>query len=162
WTFLFGSLALAGVIPFAGFWSKDAIIAATHHRAHDATLYLVLYWLALVVAAMTSFYTFRAFFLAFYWPERVPYEAGHHAHESPNAMTVPLMILAVCALGVGAYYQYTGSFDRVLAYTPSLAYEAVPRPHEHDAHAHFMVAVISTVIALAGVGVAAFLYLGDE
>src|SRR5262249_6352564 len=66
WTFLFGCLALAGVFPFAGFWSKDAIIAAAHERSHDAPLFLALYWVALVVAALTSFYTFRAFFLTFY------------------------------------------------------------------------------------------------
>jgi NADH-quinone oxidoreductase subunit L len=159
WTFLFGCLALAGVIPFAGFWSKDAIIAAVHERAHDESLFLVLYWGALFIAFLTSVYTFRAFFLTFYGAERLPHEAGHHAHESPAAMTVPLTILAVCALGVGAYFEWTGGFSDLLARTPSLAYTGVPNVAESEAH--ILVAAISTVLALAGMGVAAFLFLGD-
>src|SRR5262249_31784381 len=66
WTFLFGCLALAGVIPFAGFWSKDAILAAVYQRAHDEILYEVCYWGAWAVAFLTAFYTFRGFFLTFY------------------------------------------------------------------------------------------------
>src|SRR5262249_35430069 len=94
-----------------------------------------------------------------YGEERVPHEAGHHAHESPPVMAVPLMILAMCALGVGAYFEYTEGFKDLIVHTPSLAYQAVPRP-EH-AESHFMIGVAGTVIALAGVGLAAFLYLGD-
>src|SRR5262249_3666294 len=105
WTFLFGGLALAGGFPFAGFLSRDAIVANVHDRGlHDA-LYLWLYWGALFVAFLTAVYTFRGFFLTFYGEERIPYEAGHHAHESPPVMTVPLRILAVCALVVGAYFK---------------------------------------------------------
>ncbi len=81
WTFLFGCLALAGMIPFAGFWSKDAIIAAAYERGfHEQIgLFKTLYWVATIVAFLTAFYTFRAFFMTFYGPERVPHEAGHHA-----------------------------------------------------------------------------------
>ena len=91
---------------------------------------------------------FRPFFLTFYGPERIPPEAGHHAHESPGAMTVPLMILAFGATVVGAYFEWTHGFARFLAATPSLAYlPAVPEPaaaeaaralshgrHQHDHH----------------------------
>jgi NADH-quinone oxidoreductase subunit L len=161
WTFLFGCLALAGIIPFAGFWSKDAIIAAVHERAHDEPLFVVLYWGALAIAFLTSVYTFRAFFLTFYGPERIPHEAGHHAHESPGSMTLPLAILAVCALVVGAYFEWTGGFAEFLAYTPSLACELVPKSMESGSQSHVLVAAISTVLAVSGLGLAAFLYLGD-
>ncbi|KKK65359.1 hypothetical protein LCGC14_2974920, partial [marine sediment metagenome] len=120
WTFLFGSLALAGIFPFAGFWSKDIILAAVHE--HDGSLYQWLYVAGLFTAFLTAFYTFRAFFLTFYGDEQIPAEAGHHAHESPKPMTVPLMILAVCALVVGAYFELTHGFADFLAKTPSVAY----------------------------------------
>jgi NADH-quinone oxidoreductase subunit L len=164
WTFLFGCLALAGCIPFAGFWSKDAIIAATYDRGQHDALYYVLYWAATIIAFLTAFYTFRAFFLTFYGPERVPFEAGDHAHESPRVMTVPLMILAFCSLVVGAYFTWTGSFAALLGKTPSLAYSLVSTPAEHAAHgdSHALIATIGTVVALAGIGLAAFLYLGDD
>ena len=166
-TFLVGSLALAGVVPFAGFWSKDAIMAAVHDRAahgvHDSaatTIYEWLYYTALFTALLTAFYTFRAFFLTFYGPERVPSEAGHHAHESPRSMWIPLAVLAVFAFGVGWYFEMTHGFAHFLELTPSLAYAPL-----HEAGGlggfHFDVAAVSTLIALGGVGLAAFLYLGN-
>jgi len=167
WTFLFGCLALAGVVPFAGFWSKDAIIAAAYERGfHDhLVLYQVLYWIATVIAFLTAFYTFRAFFLTFYGPERVPYEAGHHAHESPTVMTGPLVILAICSLIVGGYFTWTGGFNDLLVQTPSLAFgplHAVHHDAAHAAEAHRLVSIVGTVVALTGIGLAAFFYLGDD
>ena len=168
WTFLFGCLALAGVIPFAGFWSKDAIMAAVHDRAHGDQLYEVLYYVALATAFLTAMYTFRAYFLTFHGPERVPPEAGHHAHESPAKMTVPLMILAVGALGVGAFFaggemlwHGENSFVAFLIETPSLAFQTV-RETGAPSGFHADVAAVSTGAALAGIGFAAFLYLGDR
>ncbi len=170
WTFLFGCLALGGMVPFAGFWSKDAIIAAAYERGyHDhVLLFQVLYWTATVVAFLTAFYTFRAFFLTFYGTERVPFEAGDHAHESPRVMTVPLVILAICSLVVGGYYTWTGSFNALLLETPSLAYEpmssqlAVHGASGHSESAHALISTIGTIVAACGIGLAAFLYLGDD
>jgi NADH:ubiquinone oxidoreductase subunit 5 (subunit L)/multisubunit Na+/H+ antiporter MnhA subunit len=109
---------------------------------------------------LTSVYTFRGFFLTFYGPERVPHEAGHHAHESPSTITVPLIILALAAFGIGGYFEFTGGFRNFLLRTPSLAYDAaaVAEP----AHFHTDVAVVSTAIVALGIGLAAFLYLGDR
>jgi NADH-quinone oxidoreductase subunit L len=164
-TFLFGCLALAGVVPFAGFWSKDAIISAVHHRGDSGDLANVfngLYWGALFIAFLTSVYTFRAFFLTFYGPERVPHEAGHHAHESPPTMTGPLVILAICSLVVGAYFEWTEGFARFIAYTPSLAYRAETL-HGAEGAAGFNLAeaAIGTLVALSGLALAAILYLGN-
>jgi NADH-quinone oxidoreductase subunit L len=161
WTFLFGCLALAGVFPWAGFWSKDAILAAAHSRAEESSLFEILYWTGMITAFLTALYTFRGYFLTFHGPERVPHEAGHHAHESPPAITIPLTILAFCALGVGAYFEYTHGFVDFLLRTPSLAFSGLPEAgavHEF----HMNVALVSTAVALSGVGLAAFLYLGDQ
>jgi NADH-quinone oxidoreductase subunit L len=106
-TFLCGAAALAGV-PFvtSGFWSKDDILGGllTAGQAHSGLtggLYIALFVLGLVTAGLTAFYTFRAYFLTFWGEEKIPHEAGHHAHESPPVMWVPLAILAVGAIVVG-------------------------------------------------------------
>ncbi len=106
WTFLLGALALAGVPGLSGFWSKDEIIGGALAASLDAApaiawVYSLLLISAIVTAALTAFYTTRAYMLTFQGPERIPDEAGHHAHESPPVMTVPLIILAVGAAGVG-------------------------------------------------------------
>jgi NADH-quinone oxidoreductase subunit L len=172
-TFFIGCLALAGVWPFAGFWSKDGILATVLQRGQatgtsnvlgiaglsEGPFYQALYWVGLATALMTAFYTFRAFFMTFFGPERIPEEAGHHAHESPRTMTIPLMILAVCAAFVG--FLLLGSFSEFLRLAPSLAWKMVPDVEE-DALIHGRVAVTSTLVALGGIGVAAFFYLGDR
>lgn len=124
-------------------------------------VYLWLYRLALVTAFLTAFYTFRAFFLTFYGEEVVPHEAHGHAHESPPAMWIPLTILAAFALVVGAFFEWTQGFAEFLRHTPSLAYGAVAAGgHEHVFH--WDIAAISTVVAAAGIGVAAYFYLGTR
>ena len=157
------------MFPFAGFWSKDAIIGAVGQRAAAgggtvALVYLVLFWASLFTAFLTAFYTFRGLFLTFYGRERVPPEAGHHAHESPSVMTVPLMVLAVCALSVGAVFDWQHAFANFLARTPSLAFASVQATAAHAAlgHGHAGLALFSTFVALSGVGLAAFFYLGDK
>lgn len=90
WTFMVGTLALAGVWPLSGFFSKDAILAAAHE--HN----LLLFALGVAVAALTTFYMFRLVFVAFLGSERTP-EAGH-AHESPQVMIWPLRILAAASV----------------------------------------------------------------
>ncbi|HUY34446.1 MAG TPA: NADH-quinone oxidoreductase subunit L [Pirellulales bacterium] len=175
-TFLVGCLALAGVVPFAGFYSKDAILAAVLQQSHVRSrvtlpfcdtavpLYEALYYAGLFTAFLTAVYTFRAFFLTFHGETRIPPEAGHHAHESPAAMLVPLFVLAICALGVGWYFTEGSddSFAKFLQRTPSLAYGAPAHAAPHDSSLHSEVETVSTIIALAGIGLAALLYLGDR
>ncbi len=168
WTFLIGCLALAGVFPFAGFWSKDEILAAVRQQAAagpTANFYHLLYLAAMATALLTAFYTFRALFLTFYGRERIPAEAGRHAHESPPTMTGPLAILAFGAVTVGGYFFYTGDFTAphgFLAQTPSLAYVGRIASVGGEAGFNWSVAATSTAVALAGVFLAAFLYLGSR
>jgi NADH-quinone oxidoreductase subunit L len=162
WTFLFGCLALSGIVPFAGFWSKDAIIDAVHEKAaelHPGSMYPYLYYSAVLTAFLTAFYTFRAYFLTFHGEERIPKEAGHHAHESPPAMTGPLVILAIGALTVGAYFQWHGDFldtKGFLMQTPSLTALQAEMPAKGF---DYQMAAMSTVVALAGIGLAWLFYV---
>jgi len=87
-TFLIGSIAIAGIPPLAGFFSKDAILG--HAFEHNKLLWL----LGFITAGMTAFYMFRLVNMTFFGQSRVDHEAEHHLHESPGSMTVPLMILA--------------------------------------------------------------------
>jgi len=88
WTFLAGTLAIAGVPPFSGFYSKDSILAQAAHQ-HNWPLFV----LGAVVAALTAFYMFRLALVVFFSSERS--ENAGHAHESPGVMTWPLRILAL-------------------------------------------------------------------
>jgi NADH-quinone oxidoreductase subunit L len=93
-TFVIGAAALAGIPPFSGFFSKDAILLAELDSAP------VLYVIGLVTALLTAFYSFRAVFVAFHGTPRDQH-LYDHAHESPPLMTVPLWILAVLSIMAG-------------------------------------------------------------
>ncbi|MCI3921390.1 NADH-quinone oxidoreductase subunit L [Paenibacillus sp. TRM 82003] len=93
-TFAIGTLALAGLFPFAGFWSKDAILAETLHHGHP-----ILFVVGLVAAFFTAFYMTRLYTLVFLGRSRSADNA--HAHESPLVMTLPLIVLAVLAIVAG-------------------------------------------------------------
>jgi NADH-quinone oxidoreductase subunit L len=101
-TFLISAFAISGIPPLAGFFSKDEILwSAFSAHFEPAWLGPVLYVVALAAAWMTAFYMFRAVLLTFHGTDRVSHEAKHHLHESPPAMTVPLVILAAGAVLVG-------------------------------------------------------------
>ena len=127
-TFLFGCLALAGLFPLAGFWSKDADSwTRCTKRRHDAdglshSVYSGLYWIGVFTAVLTAFYTFRAFFLTFFGEERIPHEAGHHAHESPRVDDRAAGDSGGVRGRVGGYYGLTHGILNFLRHTPSLAY----------------------------------------
>jgi len=110
WTFMVGTLALAGVWPLSGFYSKDAILGAAFE--HNKALFL----LGIFVAALTTFYMFRLVFVAFLGGERT-HEAGH-AHESPWVMVWPLRILAMLSI-VGGLIVIEQLYARVLAAEPA-------------------------------------------
>jgi NADH-quinone oxidoreductase subunit L len=94
WVYLVGALALAGIFPLAGFWSKDEILA-------DAfTKFPVVYWLLTIAAFLTAFYMGRQIWMVFFGSPR--HAAAEHAEESPGVITVPLMILAGLAILGGA------------------------------------------------------------
>jgi NADH-quinone oxidoreductase subunit L len=107
----------------------------------------------LLTALLTAFYTFRAFFRTFWGEERIPEEAGHHAHESPPVMYVPLIVLAVFALFIGAAIGPTGAVGHFLERTPGWAALG-------DGHAghNYGLMIGSSLVALIGVASAWWLY----
>jgi NADH-quinone oxidoreductase subunit L len=94
-----GSLALAGIIPFSGYWSKDVILEASYAAGTGVGLYA--YWLGIVVAFLTAFYSWRLIFMTFHGKTRADHEVMHHAHESPPVMLWPLVVLALGAIFAG-------------------------------------------------------------
>ena len=157
WTFLVGAAALAGVPLLAGFWSKDDILAVLAQASHSEThgLYFgVIRAIAIGTAFLTAFYTFRAYFMTFWGPEKYPEEAGHHPHEATPIMAWPLRTLAVCAAGIGLIVGPTHLFgdylQKMMGLTPEL---------EH--HLHWDVMIMSSVIAIGGIGLAWMFYVAS-
>ena len=98
WTYMIGALALAGIFPFAGFWSKDELLA--HANVNTGIAFNVVYWMLTIAAFCTAFYMGRQLMMVFFGKPR--HEAAEHAHESPRLMTVPLAILAVLTIVGGS------------------------------------------------------------
>jgi NADH-quinone oxidoreductase subunit L len=99
WTMLIATLAISGIPPFAGFFSKDEILWQTWTKEGNA--YKILWGIGYITALMTAFYMFRLIYLTFYSKPRMSHEVEHHIHESPAAMTMPLIVLAVMSLFAG-------------------------------------------------------------
>ncbi|MCX5735889.1 MAG: NADH-quinone oxidoreductase subunit L [candidate division NC10 bacterium] len=152
WTFLVAALANVGIFPLAGFWSKDEILFGAFAGGS-----LALWALAVGGVFLTGFYMLRCYYLAFEGPSRAPSHV-HPAHESPAVMSVPLVILAVFAMGVGfvGFPPEHGTYHRfveaVFVVPGALAAHAAP-PGELAA-----MALVSLLIAVAGVLVATWFY----
>jgi NADH-quinone oxidoreductase subunit L len=145
WVYLIGALALGGVFPLAGFWSKDEILA-------DSNLYYPLvYWLLVLGAFLTAFYMGRQIFMVFFGQERT--EVAKHAEESPAVVTVPLIILAFLAV-----------FGGILN-LPGLETLTVWLEHTiefiHPGKFNLTVALSSTILALLAIFLSWLLYGRD-
>jgi NADH-quinone oxidoreductase subunit L len=107
WTFLLGALALSGVWPLSGFFSKDSILAQALAQ-HNYLLFAN----GVFIASLTTFYTFRLFFVVFFGKEKS--EIASHAHESPAVMTWPLVVLAVFSV-IGGVIGIQGIYHQLFA-----------------------------------------------
>ena len=96
WTMMISTLAIAGIFPFAGFWSKDEILMVAFE--HNKVLWIV----ASIASIMTAFYMFRLMYLTFFKEFRGTSAQKNHLHESPSLITIPLVILAILAFIGGA------------------------------------------------------------
>ncbi len=142
-TFLIGCIAIAGIPPFSGFFSKDAILLSAWSRSP------VLYGIALFTALLTAFYMFRLLFLTFTGKFRGTQEQEHHLHESPIAMTGPLIILAVLSIAGG----WVGIPEVLLHGGDRLSAFLSPVIGTHGIHAvshstEYMLMAVSTVLVL--------------
>ncbi len=148
WTFVVGTLALAGIFPFAGFWSKDEIL---HHALGAHTL---AYAMGAAAAFLTAFYMTRQVGLTFFGDH--PRDHHIHAHESPPVMWVPLVILAVFAALLGLA---VGLPLDLLGGEPGHLFGHFLAPEEHALPADWLFMGVSTLIALAGIVVGWFVYV---
>jgi len=133
-TLLCGAVAISGLPPFSGFFSKDAILLAAHHHAPW------MYWVGVITAGMTAFYVFRAVFLTFFGT----YRGHHHPHESPAVMTIPLMALALLSLA--------GGFINIPKWLEPLFPGA-------EGHHETTLVAISVIAGLIGIAMAYFMYV---
>ncbi|MEW5922895.1 MAG: NADH-quinone oxidoreductase subunit L [Candidatus Zixiibacteriota bacterium] len=140
-TFIVASLSIAGIFPLSGFWSKDEIVAAT--SAHPVFMVFTL-----AIAFMTAFYMFRLCFMTFTGKPRDQHRFDH-AHESPKSMTVPLMFLGFLSIFAG----WVG--------LPWLGHgfaSFVFHGEAYHPHANYLLMLISTVVAVSGIGLAYAMY----
>jgi NADH-quinone oxidoreductase subunit L len=122
-TFLIGTLAIAGVPGLAGFFSKDMILAGVWLSPNYGKL---LWAIGVIVAGMTSFYMFRLLFLTFTGRPRYTHDEVHHVHESPPAMVIPLILLAVLSLIAGyvGIPAVLGGHERIAEFLHPTAFQA--------------------------------------
>lgn len=135
WTFLIGCLAIAGIPPFSGFFSKDEILSAAYAWSPWMGVWMTM------VAALTAFYMFRLYYLIFWWKK---HDTSHHTpHDAPWTMSVPLIFLAAvsCVAGFIPFGHY-------------VTWDNMP----YDIHLDPTIAVTSVVIAIAAIALATVMY----
>ena len=192
-TFAIGGLALAGIVPTAGFWSKDEILTALKMASSVSNeaggtgwgrVYLTIYWVAILTAFMTAFYTGRAFFMTFWGVEKLPSpndpeaepevnsilghghddpgHGGHDSHvghESPPIMTYPLMALAFCALFAGLVFGPTGWFEGQIS--SMIGFKALNLTEHHGEHGWDWLSIgAGTLAGVLGIGLS-YLFYGN-
>ena len=141
WTFLIACLAIAGIPPFSGFFSKDEILTACFQFSP------AMGWIMTIIAAMTAFYMFRLYFGIFWGKENKELHAEHTPHESPLSMTFPLMVLAAITLVAGFI-----PFGHLVS-SNGLAY---------DIHIDKSVAGTSIAVAALAIAIATPMYLYER
>ena len=140
-TFLVACLAIAGIPPFSGFFSKDEILTACFGFSP------AMGWIMTAIAGMTAFYMFRLYYGIFWGRENKELHARHTPHESPLAMTVPLAFLALVTVGAGFI-----PFGRFVS----------ANGHAYDIHLDWTVACTSIVVAVAAIALATWMYARDK
>jgi len=152
-TFIIATIAIAGIPPFAGFWSKDEILAETFKSGH-----VILWGVGVVAALMTSFYMFRLIFLTFFGKSRVSEKAKHHLHESPATITIPLGILAILSIVGGIIPGFPpergwihGFLGPVIASAHHVTSQVATH---HDTHGLFGLATLDLKLMSISIGVA--------
>ena len=141
WTFLIACLAIAGIPPFSGFFSKDEILAACFQFSP------VVGWTMTAIAGMTAFYMFRLYYGIFWGTENKELHAAHTPHESPLSMSFPLLFLATitCVAGFIPFGHFTSSNGTA-----------------YDIHLDWTVATTSIIVAVVAILLASYIYKGEK
>ena len=151
-TFLISCLAIAGIPFFSGFSSKDEIITACFEYSP------VVGWIMTGVAAMTAFYMFRLYYGIFWGTENKKLHAHHTPHEAPLTMTLPLIVLCVITVGVGVYTTIAG----FAGLGGSFGSFVTANGQDYTIHFNLQIAITSTVIAIASICLATYIYKGEQ
>jgi len=151
-TFLISTLSISGIPPFAGFFSKDEILLTAFENN------ILLWIIAAFASLLTAFYMFRVLFLTFYKDFRGTSEQKHHLHESPQSMTMPLIILAVLAT-IGGIISLPFGFNWLSNYLKPVILNLENSNHHEISSTAIILMVVSTIIALTGSGIAYYKYI---
>lgn len=157
WTFLIGTIAISGIPPFSGFFSKDEILA--HVYEHNKTMWI----LALIGSFMTSFYMFRLLFLTFFGSFRGTKHQADHLHESPISMTLPLIILAILS-AIGGFLNLPhifGGHSALAQYLSPIITQA-STSHAISESLEFTLMGISVAVAIVALIMAYVIYLSRK
>lgn len=160
-TMLMGTIAISGLPPFSGFFSKDEILAKVYE--HNPTLWVI----GVIGAMLTAFYMFRMLFLTFWGSFRGTKEQEKHLHESPKSMTIPLVVLAIFSvfgglIGVpevlGGHHWLAQFLSPVLVYTKAVSEEAVSLDHATE----YVLMGVSIGAALLAISIAYVTYVSRK
>jgi NADH-quinone oxidoreductase subunit L len=164
WTFLISTIAIAGIFPFAGFFSKDEILWKHFSTERGSML---IWAMGLIGAGMTAFYMFRLVFLTFFGENRSDHHTREHLHESPAVMTYPLIVLAVLATiggfvgtpeALGGEHRLEKWLAPVFEGAHTAAHEAV-HGAAHSFSTEWLLMGISVSIAVIGILIARAMYI---
>jgi NADH-quinone oxidoreductase subunit L len=154
-TFLIGCIAIAGIFPLSGFFSKDAILLAAFQKN------IVLYALGVLTAGMTAFYMFRLLFITFFGGFRGTEEQRHHVHESPAAMTIPLVVLAILSIVggfIGVPEIFVHGWDRLGAFLGDAGVRNITHGTHVSHSTEYLLMILTTVVAIIAIIIAWFRY----
>ena len=159
WTMAVAALAISGIPPLAGFFSKDEILWQSFAGPYG---HKVLWTVGWITAGLTAFYMFRLIFMTFWGESRVDHEVEHHIHESPSPMLIPLVTLAILSI-VGGFIGWPKSlwggewFGKFLE--PVFEGNPVVPPHEYGHSIEYFLMALSVVTAIVGISVAYRVYV---
>jgi NADH-quinone oxidoreductase subunit L len=153
-----GSLALAGIPFFAGYYSKDIILESAFGA--ETNLGYFAFWMGIAAALMTAFYSWRLLFMTFHGKPRADHHVMEHVHESPNVMLIPLYVLATGAVLAGFLgYPYFVGHEAEHFWREAIL--VLPQHNSIEAahHAPAWVALLPTIVGVIGIGAAYGLYI---
>ncbi len=163
WTMAVAALAISGIPPLAGFFSKDEILWQSFAGPYGHKLLWTVGW---ITAGLTAFYMFRLIFMTFWGKSHVSHEAEHHLHESPSPMLIPLIVLAGLSI-VGGFIGWPRSltlslfrgewFGRFLE--PVFAGNPVVPMHEYGISMEYFLMTLSVATAIVGISIAYRMYV---
>ncbi len=160
-TFMIGSLAISGIPPFAGFFSKDEILAKTFE--HSPAIWAIIS----ISSALTAFYMFRLVYVTFYGKFRGTEETRSHIHESPALITIPLVILAVLSIiggfmGLPAVFGFTHQFGTYLGNVTAPSTAILGEAHHLSHTTEYILIGVAILAAVASILIARYLYVTKQ